>query len=154
MKQTQIPMNVKVLFVSLIAGLLILSSGCKYQDGPFLSLLSREARIANVWKVAAATDENGDDATGDFDNWTYTFNEDGTATLTYTLTVLGSTQDINLNGDWNLVDNDANLQILLEDVTGLITVNEEYLITRLTDNELWLQDKTDELATLQLESSL
>lgn len=147
-------MKSNVFILSLLAGMLLVLSGCRYPQGPILSLQSPEARIANTWKVVAATDANGEDDTSSFDNWTYAFEEDGTATLTYTLNVLGSPQNVNLNGTWNLLDDETNLQLLMQDITGLITFNEEFVITRLTQDELWLQDQTDELATIQMEAEL
>lgn len=150
-QQTQIfPMKINSLIIVLLVGMLVLSSACKYENGPILSVTSRENRIANTWEVVAATDASGTADSSSYDNWTYSFAEDGTATLTYTLNILGSPQDINLTGEWNLLDNDQNLQLILEDVTGLININEEYIITRLTNNELWLRDDTDELATLEM----
>ncbi|MEM7372198.1 MAG: hypothetical protein AAF587_26505 [Bacteroidota bacterium] len=145
-------MKSNLFILSLLASLLLVMSGCKYPQGPALSLQSPEARIANIWKVVAATDEAGEDDTSSFDNRTYTFAEDGSATLTYTLTILGNSQNVNLDGSWNLLDDETNLQLLLQDVTGLITLNEELIITRLTQDELWLQDQTNDLQTIQLEA--
>ncbi|RMG71346.1 MAG: hypothetical protein D6722_06970 [Bacteroidetes bacterium] len=122
-------------------------TACKYEDGPLISLSSPAKRVANVWEVDRATNADGDDVSDDFDTWEFTFEEDGTAEVTFDILSFPTT----LTGDWNLLDSDQNLQLLTSDPTGLVTFNEEFVITRLTTKELWLRDVSDSLRTFQLE---
>ena len=132
-----------------LLALLILASlsACKYEEGPLLSLASPAKRLANTWEVDRATNASGDDVSDDFDSWEFTFTEDGGAEVTFDIITFPTT----LTGDWNLLDNDQNLQLLTSDPTGLVTFNAEFVITRLTRQELWLRDTEDSLRTFQLE---
>jgi hypothetical protein len=135
------------LFLTFLLGITLIFSSCRYEEGPLLTLKSPESRIAQKWVVVAATDEDGNDNTDSYNNWTFIFEEDGTAKLTYP--ILGS--DIVLNGDWNFVDGKDNLQILLSDPTGLVNFSEELVINKLTQNELRLENPDDDDQTIYLE---
>ncbi|MEM7655269.1 MAG: hypothetical protein AAF399_04005 [Bacteroidota bacterium] len=143
MKQTS-------LFFTCVLGLALLMSGCRYEDGPIVSFQSPEDRLVNTWIVVAATDSDGADDKASYENWTFTFREDGTADLVYPILSI----DVTLDGEWNLLDDKENLQLLLSDPTGLINFNEELYITKLTRDELWLEDPDDDDRTIQLEPQL
>ena len=135
------------LFLPSLLSIVLIFSSCRYEEGPLLTLKSPETRIAQKWVVVAATDEDGNDDTDSYTNWTFDFAEDGTATLSYPL--IGT--NLNLTGDWNFLDGKDNLQLLLSDATGLVNFSEELVINKLTQNELRLEDPDDEDQTIYLE---
>ena len=117
-----------------------------FPDGPIISIKSKSARIANTWKVTKATDSDGADKTSSFDNYTYIFEEDGTAQVTYTIASI----NFKLNGTWELLEDDTVFHLNVQDGTTLIKINQEFIINRLTQDEFWLADKDDTDATLEL----
>ena len=128
-----------------IIGILAWAAGCStYPDGPVISLKSKEARIANTWKVVKATDKDGEDATDSFDGYRYTFSEDGTAVVDW-----GAIQ---LNGTWELRDEDLTFHIDVKTDLGFPSFDREFTINRLTEDEFWLQDRDEEMATMELET--
>jgi hypothetical protein len=129
---------------------LVLLTSCKYEEGPVLSLQSRDKRVAGVWEVDYATDDAGAENTDSYDSWEFTFEEDGTAELSYRVGGV----DVNFEGDWNLIDQDENFQLLVGDPLNLFTSDREYVIERLTRKEFWLRDTRDSMRVLQLVNNL
>ena len=126
-----------------LIGILAFAAGCStYPDGPVISLKSKEARIANTWKVEKATDKDGEDNTSTFEDYRFTFSEDGSAIMD---------ASIEYNGTWELRDDDETFHIKVSAVGGVLSFDHEFTINRLTENEFWLQDKDEEMATLELE---
>jgi hypothetical protein len=124
----------KMLKFALLASLLgfVLSSCTFYEDGPLISILSKKERVANTWVADEVIEADGDVVTDGYDNWTWTFTEGGEATVSYP--VLGST--INFQGEWNLVDNGAIFQLIID--YGLGTDIADYEILRLAEDQFWL----------------
>ncbi len=87
-----------------IIGLLIFTAqACnKYEDGPLISLRSREERIANTWKVDNYK-KNDVDYTSLVGDYTETFTKDGNYNYNW-----GSFAG---NGTWALQNNDEEIQI-------------------------------------------
>ncbi len=141
--------NVKfVLFLGLIVALL---SGCKYEEGPFFSLQSREDRIAGIWKVAYATDSEGEENTTSYEDLTFIFGEDFSAEAELE-TSLGT---IEFDGTWDLSQDDAVFQLEdLELPLGIASFDEDFDILRLTEDEFWLRDQQDSLSVIHLEAIL
>jgi hypothetical protein len=112
-------------------------SGCgKYDDGPTISLRSRNARIVNTWKIdkvmldgmpmttaEIAMDEGGADITN-----TFTKNGDYSYSFTNDMGVVQSG-----NGKWEFVNSDNDIKIF--GVDGI--ESETSTILRLTNDELW-----------------
>ncbi|GAB4402949.1 MAG: hypothetical protein OHK0039_01470 [Bacteroidia bacterium] len=135
----------KSIFGSL--ALMLLLTACYYEEGPVLSLSSRTSRIADTWKVVYATDEAGDETTDNYDGWSFTFTEDGDAEIDADIAGIG----ITYAGDWNLIDDDRNFQLLTKDPSGLLSFNIELEIIRLAGSEFWMRDPDDSLAVIYLE---
>jgi hypothetical protein len=130
-------MKAKQLIVLGLAAIFILPACNLYEDGPLISLYSKEKRIANVWVAEAVTESDGTDITDDYEGWVWTLTEGGEATISYP--VLGST--LNFNGTWNLIDEDEVLQLIID--YGVGNSISEFTILRLTENELWLRAEDD-----------
>ncbi|MBK6620260.1 MAG: hypothetical protein IPH04_21945 [Saprospirales bacterium] len=125
----------KIPKIALLAAILgLATSGCTlYEDGPLFSVIPKKDRIANVWVADEVTNAAGNDVTNEYNDWIWTFTEDGEATIEYLF--LGAT--IVGNGTWNLIDNDELFQIIIEG--GLFGDSiAEYTILRLTNNEFWV----------------
>lgn len=124
----------KMLKFALLASLFgfVFSSCVFYEDGPLISLLSKKERVANTWVAEDVIEADGDVVTDSYKNWTWTFTKDGEATVSYP--VLGTT--INFQGEWNLVDNGAIFQLIID--LGLGNNINDYDILRLAADEFWL----------------
>ncbi|MDX1906451.1 MAG: hypothetical protein SF053_05395 [Bacteroidia bacterium] len=128
----------KQVTFALMIGAVLLTSSCTYPDGPIVSLKTREARVANAWRISYATNASGEDQTSDFESWQYTFSEDGVAEVSYKIAGITLTS----TGEWNLIDDGANFQLLF--TTAGITTTDEFVILRLTEDEFWIRDAVNE----------
>lgn len=125
----------KIPKIALLASFLgLAASGCTfYEDGPLFSIIPKKDRIANVWVADEVTNPAGNDVTNEYNDWIWTFTEDGEATIEYLF--LGAT--IVGNGTWNLIDDDETFQIIIEG--GLFGDSiAEYVILRLSNTEFWV----------------
>lgn len=112
-------------------------AGCqKYEDGPFISLRSREQRIANHWRLEKATD-GGTDLTSIFTQYELELTRGGSATLWAMYDVGGFTVDFSTSGQWYLENQSEDLRLDFDDNNQDIT----YEILRLKEKELWLGEK-------------
>lgn len=119
--------NIRItsLFV-LIAGLSTLTiTGCKkYEDGPLISLRSREARVANTWKIDNYK-VNGTDYTSLMGGYSETFTKSGG--YSYESSIL------NGSGTWKFRNHDEEIAL-----TG--TANQDnytLVILKLEEKEFW-----------------
>ncbi len=129
-------------FSLIVAVILVMvgMSGCKYPEGPFLSIQTREGRVAKQWEVIMATDSAGEDISNNFDEAEFGFEEDGEAEAT--LEVLGI--PVEFEGEWDLDNDDTVLELELEQKTTNIPLNKNYEILRLTRTEFWLRDQDND----------
>ena len=123
-------------------GLLIGSCG-KYEEGPLISLRSKEQRVANQWKVADAH-KYGVDITPEFKNYRYVFDKFGNAEAHI---YINPDLDIVLKGDWELKNDSEILELDLEGDSLGTQVNweYEYRIIALKEAEMQLVRTSDEL---------
>jgi hypothetical protein len=129
-----------VVLGALVMGSLFVFSGCsKYEEGPWLSVIPAEDRIAGIWEVAIVYDEDGDNVTDNWDGYTWDFQEDGTTMMT----VEGPGFSITYDGEWTLVDDKETVRYELNGFTaGLPWGSEELLeILRLKQDEFWFRDE-------------
>lgn len=124
-----------------------LAVGCKkYEDGPAVSLSSRTDRVANTWVIAYA-EEDGQNVSSQFDQYELFMNTAGEATLEATYTVFGTTYSDQTSGTWSFQDEQQNLRLDFDDDSQ----DGEYRILRLTKDELWLKDISQNLEIHLLE---
>ena len=112
----------------------------KYDDGPLISLTSREERIANTWVIDKAI-EAGQDVTTSYDNYVLTLTTGHAATLNAQYVFFGIPINTETSGTWAFENNDENLVLDFEDNVADGT----YQILRLTEPELWLRKTGDDL---------
>lgn len=142
-------LNRTLIFSTLLIFAAGLTSCSIYPENPVLALGSKESRVANTWKVAYATDEDGNDVTSDAEGTKYTLGEEGDAELDSKFAGTNFTA----TGSWNLIDEDAVLSLdLAYTILGVnVPLEVEYDILKLTKNEFWLQDQNDSDIVVHLE---
>jgi hypothetical protein len=139
----------KITFAFLIAGLTIglTATSCKkYEDGPNVSLTSRTERVANTWIISYA-EEDGENVSSEFNQYELFMNSSGDATLDANYTVFGTTYQNQTSGTWVFTNDEANLRLDFDDDSQ----DGEYRILRLTNDELWLKDISQNLELHLLE---
>ncbi|MDX2284575.1 MAG: hypothetical protein NW241_10450 [Bacteroidia bacterium] len=127
----------RIAFMTLAAAALLLGACVKYTDGPFMSLRSKQERVANNWK-AGQVFRNNLDETDRYEVFGMNFTKAGR--LTWQIQLRGQPL-VETAAAWELasVKEQVKLTFDLKDpVTGetrLLFMD----IRRLAENELWLQ---------------
>lgn len=129
--------KLSILFAAF--AVVMLASCGKYEDGPGFSLRSKKARVAGEWTIEKYY-ADGVDVTADIlaDGATITFEltKDGNYTFTSSYTEFGQTFSETETGTWALTNNNENLTTT--DSQGDAS---SVRILRLTNSEMWLEDK-------------
>lgn len=136
----------RLLYLVLLCAFGLVS--CKnYQEGPYFTLQSRAARIANTWEVHEAFGPQGDTLTAFLADMRLVFESDGQAQLSYRDQLY---QLIQWEGTWELVDNRDGFawQMSGDTTAAYYELEEMFDIYRLTANDFWLIDKNN--ATIYL----
>ncbi|MCI5056979.1 MAG: lipocalin family protein [Flavobacteriales bacterium] len=124
-----------------IFGITLLATSCeKYDEGPLISLKSKEERLANTWVINSAM-ENDQDATNDYDHYELFMTADGDAELDANYIFLDQEFDIETNGTWDLMNNDEQIVFDYEDDD----FDKTYQILKLTEDELKLREVGEDL---------
>ena len=136
----------KKITIALIPVLFFLSSCKKYPDGPGLSLISKTERLSNSWKVSQVL-ENDVDKTSDyqfaFTDYNLVIKNDGNYTINYkALGIL----TVNESGKWTF--NGDKTKVIL-DPSSNNNPNNELVILKLMEDELWLLDEDNNGAKLE-----
>lgn len=126
----------KIMFLAI--PLLILGGCGKYEDGPAISLRSKEARVCNTWQVSSAM-QNGVDKTSDFNaafaGYLLDIRKDETYTLSYSPFSIGQVND---QGRWEFTSD--KMEIRFTDSDGDVS---QYQILRLKEKEFWVRFTDD-----------
>jgi len=131
-------------------GLVLLLSaitGCnKYEDGPEISIIPRADRVANTW-IFAYAEEDGKNVSDQYDQYELYLNKDGDAELNAKYTVFGNSYETSTDGTWSFTNDQENIKLDFEDDDQ----DGEYVILRLTSDELWMRDVSQNLEIHLLE---
>lgn len=103
-----------------------LNSCKKYSNGPWISLETRTARVANVWKMESVT-LNGSDVTSTYTNLKYTETYDKDGNYSYSTTLGGG------SGKWAFQNSDT--EIKRNGVSGQSSI--DLTILRLKEKSFW-----------------
>lgn len=123
-----------------IIGLSFMVASCsKYEDGPAISLVSKLERVANDWEIEKA-ERNGDNVTEDYDQYELYLDDDYSARLVARYTSDNITFVYETDGSWEFNNDKEELALDFDNDDA----DSEYIILRLTSNEMWLQDKSDD----------
>jgi len=127
--------TVKFLSITLLAFVFVLGSCNKYEEGPALSLRTKKARLAGVWKIEKFVDSDGTTSypEGD-DNGTIEYTKDNEVKAAFTLFGVQAV----ISGEWEFINDKEWLRVIL-DYNGEKEV-EDSKILRLKNDELWLED--------------
>ena len=134
-------MEKKILKTAVLALSTLLIFSCeKYENGPAISLIPRNERIANTWVIEKAI-QNDEDVTSQYDQYEVYYTSDGDSELSAEYTAFGVEFQTETQGTWSLTNNDEDLVVDYQDDSE----DEEYQILKLTSKELWLREKGEDL---------
>jgi hypothetical protein len=120
--------------------LTFIASSCKkYEEGPIVSVRSKEERVANTWVIEKAYD-NGNDVTSDYDQYDLMMDKDQNAKLTSNYKSGNVTFSFSTEGVWSFENNKNDLRLDFDDDDA----DRVYEILRLKEEELWLKEKGGE----------
>lgn len=120
--------------------LTFIASSCKkYEEGPIVSVRSKEERVANTWVIEKAYD-NGNDVTYDYDQYDLMMDKDQNAKLTSNYKSGNVTFSFSTEGVWSFENNKNDLRLDFDDDDA----DRVYEILRLKEEELWLKEKGGE----------
>ena len=138
----------KTIFIFLV-GLVSLTACKKYDEGPLISLRSKEKRLcSNIWHINEITDENTNSVSFNENN-TMTFDKNGTMYVYYYNVVEQEFQtDTN---QWRFIDDKNNIEVARKDYTvdvdtlqdsiafvyHTVTVYDTIFIKKLTQKDFW-----------------
>ncbi len=128
----------KTIIITCIAALGF--AGCKYEEGPSISLTPKKERMENTWDIVSASDE-GEDVSDSYDNYTLVLAKDGDATLTAKYSYGPFSYTGTTNGTWEFKNNKEDVSFDFEDDDA----DQDYQILKLTTDELWLREKGGDL---------
>lgn len=125
-------LKVSILIALLAFGL----QGCKYEEGPAISLRSKNERVANTWVIDKAY-EDGKDVTEDYDQFDLFMSQDQNATLTTNYKAGGAVFAFTTEGTWSFENDkeDIRMDFKNDDADNV------YSILKLKENEMWLREK-------------
>ncbi|TXC81666.1 lipocalin family protein [Luteibaculum oceani] len=126
--------------IYLLAFTLFAVSCSKYEDGPVVSLIPKKDRITNYWKVEKAY-EDGNDVTSSYEQYELELRNDNSATLQARYSGNAGTIIFETDGTWEFQNGKSDLKLDYENDEA----DETYIILRLTQEELWLLSKGDDV---------
>ncbi len=118
---------------------ILLFSCSKFEEGPKISLLSKNKRISRIWKVEYSINLSTNiEHSADFAGWTLEFLKDGT----YNQTIIYGENQTAITGNWEFIgDNQVRLNFTSAGKEQIAF----YTILRLSKKELWLKDEKEEI---------
>lgn len=123
------------ILITLSTVLLVGASSCKkYNEGPAISLVPKQERVANTWVVQKAF-EDGQDVSDQYDQYELYLTSDGDAQLTAKYKAFGVNYTTETNGTWTFQNEKQEIMFDYEDDDQDGT----YQILRLTQDEFWLR---------------
>ncbi len=128
-------MKTSLKISSFLFALLLTVSCQKYDDGPFFSLASKKARMANNWRLEKAYD-GSKDITSEYNRYELDLGKSGSARTGQSYDAGGIVFNYETNGSWNFVNNNENLLLDFEDDDA----DQVYTILRLQQSSLWIRE--------------
>jgi hypothetical protein len=128
---------IRILLFSFIVTLLF--SCKKYEQGPYFSIQTKKARIANEWVAGQAFSAEGFNIIDSLTGYTFDFERDGKAQVIFPS---GTDMDT-VEGDWYFVD---DRDLFAWELSGpgekfYFQLGDTFDIYRLTGSEFWLIDQ-------------
>jgi len=132
-------MKTKVFLACTLFVAFTLASCSKYEEGPAISLRSKKERVANTWKIENAY-RNGEDVTGDYDQYSLRLTKGGDATLAALFRSGNLTFEYETDGTWKFESDKEVLNLDFENDEA----DRKYQILKLKEDELWLREQGGE----------
>jgi hypothetical protein len=130
-----------------LAVMIFFSSCGKYEEGPMVSLKSKEARVAGTYEIVEVL-KNGksdEEMLEIMSIMEFTFEKDGTGEISYTYTLGGASFTDVEDAEWMFSSDETKLLVRTrEDADSDWSDWEESTIIRLTDTEIWTQEYDDD----------
>jgi hypothetical protein len=128
--------SLKLFSFALLAVVVVLGTSCgKYEEGPGFSLMTKNARVAGVWKLEKYVSANGTVTNAEADdNTTFEFTKDGSVIITY----MDGGVSFTVNGTWEFTKDKEYIKTTTT-FFGQTSVD-EVKILRLTNKEFWTVD--------------
>ena len=125
--------SLKLFSFALLAVVVVLGTSCgKYEEGPGFSLMTKNARVAGVWKLEKYVSANGTVTNAEADdNTTFEFTKDGSVIITY----MDGGVSFTVNGTWEFTKDKEYIK-----TTTTFFGVDEVKILRLTNKEFWTVD--------------
>lgn len=131
----------KTITIILALALLIPMSSCKkYEDNPLVVLGSKKERVANTWKIEKAY-KDGEDITDNYEQYSIYFSKNGDSKIVANYSYGDFSAEFETDGTWMFKDNKETIEVDYENDDA----DNEYQILRLTEKELWLREKGNEI---------
>lgn len=133
-----------VLFLVIFA---LLSSACKYDDGPLISVRSKKARVVNSWAYDLVL-HNGLDVTGgsselsvDYTQSSIGFNKDGRfSTIISEIGADSTIVSTQYDGSWFFKEKKKEIELIFDSPFPPSGETKNLVITRLKEKDLWLEE--------------
>jgi hypothetical protein len=133
-------MNVlKVICLAMLAMFIIIGSGCKYEEGPALSLRTKKTRLVGEWRIDKLFEENGTEI--ELSQFQKSITIEFTTANKFIMRIQGDTYD---QGMWDFSADKEKVLVFEDDSTNSSPVV-EFQILRLKNKELWLKDEGGEV---------
>ncbi|MDI3544711.1 MAG: hypothetical protein PWQ43_133 [Rikenellaceae bacterium] len=130
----------KIKNLILISALMLIFTSCKYEEGPAVSLRSKEERLCNEWKIDKKLTNGVENTLTEAELQTIVeFKKGGEYSIT--VPILGVY--VVFSGTWEFYDNKEKIIITYEaNVLGTNVMQKDTSkILRLMEKELWLEGK-------------
>lgn len=145
----------KLQFILLFFVLAIGMTACKYDEGPFISVIPKTERVANTWIVSnAVIDGSQSSSISGFKQ--ITFYKEGALNVVFT--ILGA--DVPYSGSWEFSEDKAAITFTSKDeASGLFSYDRTWTILKLKEELLkvtWVEPTSgaDEVYTVEFVPSV
>ncbi|MGM0626280.1 MAG: hypothetical protein ACQES0_10390 [Bacteroidota bacterium] len=132
-------MSLAVLFLGFV---FVFSACSKYEEGPAISLKSKEARMAGTYTIDKVL-KNGEEDSNTMDLLSgieFTFEKDGTGEMRYNMGSVSYNTDL----EWQFNDDKTELQVRTREDDEEWSDWDASEIIKLTDSEVWTVEYEDD----------
>ena len=117
--------TVSKLMLFALAIMLFGLNGCKYEEGPAFTVLTKKMRLTGEWEVVSIEGQNK------FGELYLQFDKDGKFKMIYDLGIFKESAE----GKWDWAEGKENIEITMDGDT------EEWKVIKLTNSEFWFEDE-------------